>query len=481
MFPWSTEIGKTQRGPDALNKSKSTGIHHDHWPPVASLVDGIMIEREWCHRRCVNWSEKSARHDANQQRSKLRKALKKPLMTRVSIRINGKVVSTSDGNVKHAIKKSENLTAKDGPSSFYSEASLDEILRIGRNHSDCIATESISNHMQCSLNAVALFQNALQDMTMHRRSEAISAVRRLRQPLCFSIQSDSQFLQKGDSGSGFTVGFQPPHLDCFGTLDGLLRVGCTQAGSFSAFAEGTSKSLSLVTFQECAIKYNRCFVCWGSCDRGSSVQCSECSVSVHRICVRLEDNSKHKWICSACDVGERTKPSTAQGKCSRCPLPSGLLRTVGSTSMHHLCATWGDDDDNTNGTSPACCLCSSSMGSVVECVAEGCQIRFHPSCASVASALADIDNPSGNNDDVHLCSQYTLSVVEASTIVNNERARLPVAFCGYHNPKRSEMFLGLYPEGCYLDSYHETTPALRIPPQRSVRIVSNGEKNDSKQ
>jgi PHD-zinc-finger like domain len=520
LFPRSLQVGHRLRGPEAVALAKAYGTYNCRGlPPIVTNANGIFEQRIWVGRNRLAWSEKEMNHKKNRgvYRSMLTKkrsdvaGLKRPLAVKVSVRLNGRLVTTTNADVKESIDKVLLNVADpnvEHQASMYSEATLDECLQSVEGAALVeVRPAVVPNFMQCNINPDALFQNTARDLEEARRGGGWNAVRRLRQPIRFSIQSDSQFVDEKVTDADHTVGFRPPHLDCFGTVDGLVHVGCTRTGSFSSSSVEDGDEVSLALLQEFAIKYGRCFVCWGRCSESSLsrsiVRCSVCAIVLHCECANVSEHDRSEWVCWGCDDNDDDSATHqirgSRGKCCQCPLPLGLLKRVGSDVMHQVCATWKDAAATStniinnniiinniiinNKDQAVCCLCSAGSGAVVECAAEGCRVKFHPSCAVLASAFGDLDNTSGSpDDDIYLCTQYTLSMVDVtissprgSGSDDVESMKLPVAFCGYHNPRRIDMLHGLYPEGCYLDPDSESTLALRIPPKRSthVAVVSN--------
>lgn len=119
---------------------------------------------------------------------------------------------------------------------------------------------------------------------------------------------------------------------------------------------------------------------------------------------------------------------------------------------------------------------------LTRCAARGCLVAFHPMCALLASKVgmegkggkaksirtrktrhsdhAAEEKKSDCNEDMEadkkLCKEYTLQLVQLSRAEQltgsagkeeNERAIVPVAFCGIHNPRREYSAFGCLPGG----------------------------------
>ena len=142
--------------------------------------------------------------------------------------------------------------------------------------------------------------------------------------------------------------------------------------------------------------------------------------------------------------------------------------------LHEVCRVWGPSQLHAG---LFCSLCNQNSSPVLQCMADNCQVMFHPMCALVASnasawkrqhsstkrstangaAETRFDMTAG--DDEFLCTQFRLSKAEVGTTTTGEKVIAPVAFCGYHNPDRRADFYGLYPAGRHL-----ANGAMRIPP-----------------
>lgn len=153
-----------------------------------------------------------------------------------------------------------------------------------------------------------------------------------------------------------------------------------------------------------------------------------------------------------------------------------------------------------------CAICSvgdvskhEKRGGLIKCAAQGCNIRFHPMCATLVTKLHDLKNaieettPSSSprrpkddqiQKDIDLCTDFTLDVIEVSyeTVQEDKEFKqgdslfiargndsnskqnrkigkriIPIGFCPLHNPKREKSFYGCTP-GAQMMSDFMTVP-----------------------
>lgn len=190
-------------------------------------------------------------------------------------------------------------------------------------------------------------------------------------------------------------------------------------------------------------------------------------------------------------------------KCALCTYHGGAMSQVEVEGephwIHEVCRIWlkGRQSPAVTGTAE-CALCGKGRapkspnestelsvnalsGYVLKCASSRCQIHFHPMCALVATALSEcspewrssVDHTENGQllelsklVDRRLCACYTLTALDVQVAVGargkdpgaEKSLKLPIAFCGIHNPKREAAFRGLYPGGKFI-----TADVMRIP------------------
>lgn len=203
-------------------------------------------------------------------------------------------------------------------------------------------------------------------------------------------------------------------------------------------------------------------------------------------------------------------PTSHGIKCALCPYQGGAMSQIQfGTSLvwiHEICRTWWrgkmriPPSLSTQSLFRECALCGcgkrqaaaeeSSDDSIptiseylVKCAASRCQVYFHPMCGLFSSKLYELSNTVNNTKDMNadeyraespqeadrrLSSCFTLTALDCEvTIGSNGKdsgtrqvVKLPIAFCGFHNPKREASFRGLYPAGRYINTDIMRIPAL---------------------
>jgi len=188
-------------------------------------------------------------------------------------------------------------------------------------------------------------------------------------------------------------------------------------------------------------------------------------------------------------------------KCTLCPHSGGamskLIQDNTTSWTHEICRVWCSqrNESFTNSAvtpykssyesfqSSVCCICGTDcskninekktnnmnadhgVSGLIRCAANGCNVMFHPMCATLISKLrtpefaATADDKQKNAEsekmkrDKKLCQEYTLDLLEVSRKVGETRSQpgiekkciVPVGFCGIHNPKRDASFYGCPP------------------------------------
>jgi PHD-zinc-finger like domain len=492
-LPRQVQEGTRKNGIDAFELACDLGSYNCRPPPTESSVlkDPTSNNRFFVGRTRLIWSERERRGPQSQRaayRSLLtgerleQNTLKRPLRVKVAIRLNGTLLSSPDELL--ARKSLEELVTAYVSDPAYSrsekvndalDAACGEIPSVGGDHS------------QSSLSSEKLFSNVAADLKRAASRQPSNLLDRIREPLSLlreSVAGSSLGRLKRTFGKG-RLNIVPPRIDCLPTEDGLVSVACSAGGRIvweSLSNRQTLYSASTMIMRELASETGRCVVCWSVyAELVSSVQCAGCDLRVHTRCLanRQVDDA---WMCQTCreDV---EKSATGEPLCHVCHHTGGAVVRHEEDWVHDVCRTWCEIDqvlgpcdiaEGSKGFNVCCHLCSEGSKLVVQCAAENCSVRFHPMCAVVVSIAAEIQHKElvqggAKERDAFLCTQYTLSMLhtsfaDSSRSMAGDGTTLPVAFCGYHNPKRQADFYGLYAGGYHLDG------AMRIPPNRSKTV-----------
>jgi hypothetical protein len=233
-----------------------------------------------------------------------------------------------------------------------------------------------------------------------------------------------------------SVWWRAPQLDCVTNADGLLTVLCSLPGWFDTAAIARERL------------------------------CASC---LHFMPLST-DRSEPKE-CNLCGAMQEEKVDA----CKVCEHDNGEFVMGDTGTVHALCATFQKGVE-TAEEAKFCHLCSKNSRGVVSCAAVHCQVSFHPWCARVISRLGCLSLSVVSADDVssmsdaYLCTQFTCAMLDVEAVAPGNHGqcgkkllpsmtRLPVVYCGFHNPKRQVDRIGLYPEGNHLQG------ALRVPPR----------------
>lgn len=478
FLPRVVREGHRLRGvEDAIAEAKLLGSYNCRVVPERALSnDQRVSERIWVGRTRLIWSEKDQPKEGTNRapyRSLLTKekvpldGLRRPHHIKVAIRLGGEIVAHSDPTIRQHVSSIEaslkndpirgELNYADSHMSVIEEAlgtGEDEDSDVEQNGEVVTDTQETSQreflHEQYRLNHEKLYATIA-----NGEGQSDSLVHKIREPLTVSVG--------GTNGHAAiaSIQMQPPQIDCLPSEDGLLNNVCTVPGSLSV-----SPDQKAHVFNRVAAQHDRCAVCWQSTVQsdvsfGPVVKCTSCNVKVHSFCARVQNvEDQAKWVCSTC-------VADSDQECALCGLHGTVRFSVGSW-MHDACRIWceplGDE-------SQLCCICGSSKGRLVSCYGERCQVKFHPQCALLASGCADIYHKGMKDRDAYLCLKPTLTCMKIETesgILPGKRrerrtVKLPVAFCGYHNPERDGMYCGLYPNASFIKDAMRVPPARRTP------------------
>jgi hypothetical protein len=425
------------------------------------------------------WSEKASTQGCRSLFSAAPIDHKRPREVKVGLRINGSLLTVPTNSSNARISWSD----PDTPSSI----TVKVVERALATACDARPTTSRpSRWLQCSLNSerfLADFEN--------------NALNTKGQPP--SWQSFAAYLPYEIHSKLPPLLIVPPQIYCVLTEDGLIRTTCAATGNIKwgphqplpwnklpslqdKFFTPCSRSTSIL--MECtATSQGLCSIC-GSKSNGDKchallMKCVSCDLSVHHNCYGVSYTVD--WKCNVClkfgsdplqifDKSDRIKHRWATA-CHICKQKGGALVCDEKAYAHNVCKTW---KSIVTSLGAVCCICSKNTQPVVGCAAVGCNIQFHPMCALILSNAADLhglSNKPGSytrsvNDaaiehDKFLCTQYRLAKLDVGRGGNHAfREKLPVAFCGIHNPDRRDDFYGFYPGGQKL-AHAMSIPSLR--------------------
>lgn len=459
-LPREIQDGKRRSGFLAFEEAKNLGSYNCRQRRKPSTTSAR--PRAWVGRNRLIWS-KQEQPQYSSNRTVYRSVLtgerleshvhKRPLLIKVGLQLNGRLLSTRKSISK---KSSASLDA-----ALYSADKKHQL-----SYTSKVVNESIENatsdaldlreYSQCTLNIEKLFTNVSNDYESDRNEYFMGKVLK------------NYSYQKTIEGNQFELSIIPPRFDCIASEDGIISVCCTIPGKFewmcSQEAHLLRKPMESYLVDKLCSDLQLCTVCLTKSVAKNTNTCTSCSEMIKRNDRKegISNNIEDKQICSVCGLG--------------CGVM--VFDEIHKTWQHDVCRVWvgldGDRDANlAHHYEGVCQLCSEGSTSVVRCAADNCHVRFHPYCALIASKVAGIKHSYRNNDpleiDAFLSTQHELSMLRTSFLTRTSDSHpllgkttiIPVAFCGYHNPKRQADFFGLYPGGCYLGG-----GAMRIPPRR---------------
>lgn len=475
ILPRFVQDGIRKNGTEAWKEAIEFGSYNCRQPPTREFVlndSSSSSSRFIVGRTRLVWSVKEL-NASQSQKSTFRSMLtgdriestssRRPLNVQVSIRLNGVLLSVGNEIVPTFNSGSDLPLNSNSLTSLVVDGALTEacgdVCPSTGDSSQCVlSTENLSSVLS-SERQCPFSQRKLNIMNQLKDPYALDLPSKVKRSSCLSIV--------------------PPTLDCVTTEDGIVSVVCSATGAISWQHDAglqihSNYSAQLFGVSELSVKLRRCIVCWNDDNGDSYLKCHGCHVQIHKLCagqVGLKDN----WTCQTC---EHQSGGTTH-VCKVCKCSGGFLIGSKDEWVHSICGTWGGldrelapcfhGDDYNLGWK--CDLCSTFSTTVVKCVAENCNVHFHPMCAVLSSASAEIAHKKLRQSDekgldAYWCTQYELLMMKTSFLDNRksmlgDSITLPVAFCGYHNRHRQAGYYGLYPGGCYLNE------AMRIPPERS--------------
>jgi len=191
-------------------------------------------------------------------------------------------------------------------------------------------------------------------------------------------------------------------------------------------------------------------------------------------------------------------------KCALCPYHGGAMSRVKSGKdfvwMHEVCRLWRsgvvDCTSDIQESKFKCALCgktekrrmssngsseelsSENRGYLIKCASSRCQVYFHPMCALLSSKMNEFESITPSPGQFHpftdqgidqgLCAAFSLSAMNCEVArgdtgeygIHSTTIRIPIGFCGIHNPNRSPTSRGLYPAGKHMNNDTIQIPAF---------------------
>lgn len=465
QLPRVSREGHRRRGCEqAVTEALALGSYNCRViPPGAMVKDPKLAERLWLGRTRLIWSEKDPPKEGTNRspyRSLLTKqkypleSLRRPENIKVAIRLNGEIVSHKDPG------EQDKMSIENGD--FLSL--VDEALGGGADTDDDKGSVAPEPPEEPKVEQYRLNHEKLFIASKSFSGYVGSSLERIRE--LFTVMSCQA---NGEQSSASSLTVLPPVMDCIPSEEGLVSTVCTVPGTIQFRDVNSTKDCNKI-----ALHHQRCIICWQSTEAigsfGPVVRCSRCNIRAHRFCTGIDNADASKWVCSTCSNDDTDRD------CSLCGMNGGVVQNNNGIWTHDVCRIWceaGALDRQEDEEEHVCIFCHTVTGRLVSCVGDRCSAQFHPHCAVLSRACAQIHHKGKAEDDAFLCTQPTLSLMEVSTWTasspRHKRTRnkttLPVAFCGYHNPKRDAMFSGLYPDALFIKD------ALRIPPARERAVV----------
>lgn len=198
-------------------------------------------------------------------------------------------------------------------------------------------------------------------------------------------------------------------------------------------------------------------------------------------------------------------------KCAACPYHGGAMSRVRVGNdivwIHEVCRVWmkgslpPPSSEDAEEDIHECALCGKGWGQnslnseeevtkspseyILKCAAPRCLVHFHPMCALLSRKLTEASietDPMTSNDQTNAddpvemskkmdekdCACFTLTALDCEVKHGRigkdpgtrETVKIPVGFCGIHNPSREAAYRGLYPAGKYFTPDVMKIPAL---------------------
>lgn len=492
-FPKVIQDGVKRSGIEAYEEGMNLGSYNcRQLPPIDSVTnDPTSKNRFKVGRTRLVWSEKERSESKSQRtpyssiitRQRLEaNSFKRPLLVKVGVRLNGVLLSARQSQ-ENELTMGTTAT----PESKYSHnmksvnAALDLVGSIEEKPTAVVESQDnkISaphDNSQCTLNLPMLVNEIKRNSTacLEEHQGSWNAMERIRKPLLIHREiciyrsdiishdastNDSMLyrLCGYDEITEPNVGVQPnvclndvkfryqskvklkldvipPRFDCLPTEDGLINVTCTMPGKIMLASENICNVMSgngaksseppltlSLLLNVLANETDRCPACWDY--KHGDLICSNCNYEMS-----LPYNDKSIWINSMGSFWSN--------------LDSAPLKWLHATDEN----TTNCDNTKWFTDQSCCCLCTTSTtgsAAVSSCAAEGCNIRFHPICAVVASASSEaryrqydgdaqrhgsngsryksVNHHYYEKDDTYLCTQYSLSILETSFTTTHKK------------------------------------------------------------
>lgn len=495
-YPKHIQDGTKKFGLEAFEEGTMYGSYNGRrLPPKSSVMnDPSSKNRFFVGRTRLVWTEKEQSGSKSQRspygsiltRQRLEAStIKRPLSVKVGVRINGVLVSVRQSQ-ETALDVEPMITSE----STYSHSmksvndALDLACSLEKQLNNAVANQSNEiyaprDYSQSSLNVPKFLTEVAQGSTScleQQNQQRWNAVDVIRTPISIQrelwlYRSDSVKKEANKSScvwyrlrgkgekvdptvdaeselaellrDGIKLQYQsklklkieivPPRFDCLPTEDGLIHVTCTLPGKIVLINEDVCNEISSdrattdstnistpvtlsVLLNVLASETDRCPVCWNY--RQGNPICNICKYGND-----LPMNAKGKWLNIIGSLWSKVNSlapewmhTTEESNCTY----SDKMKWYSDKSVCHLCTT-------------------GTMGSVTvsSCAAEGCDVRFHPICAIIASATNEVQYSNGTedtshesngrrykpgnsrnykNNDTFLCTQYTQYLVETSFV-----------------------------------------------------------------
>jgi hypothetical protein len=488
IYPKHIQDGVKKSGLEAYQEGLQHGSYNGRPLPSKDAVmnDPTSKNRFIVGRTRLVWSEKERSESKSQRtpycsiltRQRLEvNSLKRPLTVKVGIRLNGVLVSA-----RQSQEADINAGTTVAPETSYSHTlrsvngALDVACTIEEKQTTLVEIQSnkISaprDYSQCTLN-LSTFINEVKQHSVKHNERSLNAVDRIRKQISIQrelwlyqaesvlndmsakstvlyrllgnkeiedpqVDAQSEHTELFRDGVKFTrqrklklkLDITPPRLDCLPTEDGLIHVTCTMPGKIVLLNEGVCNTTSITSngakikqppltlsllLSVLAIEVDRCPGCWKY--MANDPICNNCEYGMS---LPIMDNSI--WIST---IGSFWSNLDS--------MPPAWIHATDEKSKRCENTTWYTDE--------SCChLCATgATGSAVvtSCAAEGCNVRFHPICAVIASVSNEAEYKHGaygtsyksngsrysqlvnhqryENDDMYLCTQYSHGLVETS-------------------------------------------------------------------
>ena len=411
---------------------------------------------------------------------------RRPSEVKVCLRYNGRTLTLSQKGSSSPKRKTVTSSEDDCAGSGYSSRTIDTALEAAEEYQD---RKPPPQNLQCTLD-LAVYANRI------KRVGDIESQ--------FLDRMRGEYLLEMNRKDRLWLTVHPPHIWSQPCEDGVMQVVCTKTGEIKgvqfnvdhARESGIDMSrprpypwTTALFLDKMAKQHMACCICWSETDDEGDADliiCSSCHLQVHPKCYKGQKIFDPNWCCDSC-VERRGNSSllrtslTATAvrwarKCALCPQFGSALSIVKTNSepkgtcrewVHVGCQTWRRSNAFEDGV---CIICSGKSQFLVKCAANGCSLKFHPMCATIASHASAIHRSvkrtflrgsieAREDRDIYLSTQYCQETVAVS-YANKKSRCIPIAYCGLHNPNRAVDRIGLLPGAIFFND------AVCLPLQR---------------